>query len=172
MKTKKIFGLALLALFGLMLNSCSSSKKHYENVDELIAEVSPNVTPITVEQLHQKLDDGETVVLIDVREPNEFNPGYIPGAVNIPRGLLEFNILKDDFWENQFLYPPLKTDEIVVYCKKGHRGLLAADVLQKFGFENVKYLDGGFKAWELAYPNEQLKNLEQVHDTGGEVGGC
>ncbi|MCD6092338.1 MAG: rhodanese-like domain-containing protein [Bacteroidales bacterium] len=171
MKTINIFKIAAFALIGLLVMACGSNNT-YKNVDELLAQVSPNVTEITVTELHQLFDDGEIIVLIDVREANEFNPGYIPGAVNIPRGLIEFNVLKDDFWENQFLYPPLKTDLVVVYCKKGHRGLLTADVLQKFGFENVKYLKGGFKAWELAYPNEQLKNLEQVHDGGAEVGGC
>ena len=171
MKTKNIFKVAAFALIGLMITACGSNET-YKNVDELIAKVSSNVTEITVQDLHQLLDDGEIVVLIDVREPNEFNHGYIPGAVNIPRGLIEFNVLKDSFWENQFLYPPLKTDLVVVYCKKGHRGLLSADVLQKFGFENVRWLKGGFKTWELAYPNEQLKNLEQVHDSGEEVGGC
>lgn len=172
MKTKNNLKYLAVMLLGLMIASCNSSNKPYQNVDELIAAVSPNVNEMTVEELHQKLNDGEPVVLIDVRELNEFNPGYIPGAVNIPRGLIEFNVMNDDFWENKFLYPPLKTDEIVVYCKKGSRGLLAADVLQKFGFENVKYLKGGFKAWELAYPDEQLKNLEQVHESGAEVGGC
>lgn len=171
MKTKNIFKIVAFALVGLMVAACGSNET-YQNVDELIAHVSPNVTEITVADLHQLFDDGEMVVLIDVRELNEFNPGYIPGAVNIPRGLIEFNVLKDEFWENKFLYPPLKTDLIVVYCKKGYRGLLTAEVLQKFGFENVKWLKGGFKAWELSYPDEQLKNLEQVHDTGGEVGGC
>ncbi|MCD6180550.1 MAG: rhodanese-like domain-containing protein [Bacteroidales bacterium] len=171
MKTKNILKITVFVLIGLMITACST-KESYQNVDELLAQVAPNVTEISVQELHQLFDDGEIIVLIDVREPNEFNPGYIPGAVNIPRGLIEFNVLKDEFWENQFLYPPLKTDLVVVYCKKGHRGLLAADVLQKFGFENVKWLKGGFKAWELAYPDEQLKNLEQVHDTGGEVGGC
>ena len=171
MKTKNILKITVFVLIGLMITACST-KESYQNVDELLAQVAPNVTEISVQELHQLFDDGEIIVLIDVREPNEFNPGYIPGAVNIPRGLIEFNVLKDEFWENQFLYPPLKTDLVVVYCKKGHRGLLAADVLQKFGFKNVKWLKGGFKAWELAYPDEQLKNLEQVHDTGGVVGGC
>ena len=40
------------------------------------------------------------------------------------------------------------------------------------GFEHVKVLDGGFKKWELTYPQEQDKNLDQVHDGGAEVGGC
>jgi rhodanese-related sulfurtransferase len=171
MKTNIRFKILALGLFALMLTACNSDKT-YQNVDELIAEVSPHVNSIKVTELHQLFDDGETVVLIDVREPNEFNPGYIPGAVNIPRGLIEFNVLKDSFWENQFLYPPLKSDLIVVYCKKGFRGLLTAEVLQKFGFENVRWLKGGFKAWELTYPDEQLKNLDEVHDSGEEVGGC
>ncbi len=172
MKINHTIKSAAFALIGLMITACGSSSKPYENVDGLIASVAPKVTEITVEDLHQKMEAGEMIILIDVREPDEFNPGYIPGAVNIPRGMIEFNILNEPFWENQFLYPPLRTDEIIVYCKKGSRGLLVADVLQRFGFENVKYIKGGFKAWELTYPDEQLKNLEQAHSAGAEVGGC
>lgn len=172
MKINNKLNFAAVALLSLLLAACGSSDKTFQNVDELIASVEPNVTAITVQELHQKMDSGATLIIIDVRELNEFNPGYIPGAVNIPRGLIEFNVLNDEFWEAQFLYPPLKTDEIIVYCKKGSRGLLVADVLQRLGFENVKYIKDGFKAWELAYPNEQLKNIEQAHGAAKEVGGC
>ncbi len=172
MKINNKIKFAAVAILGLLLAACGSSDKTFQNVDELIASVEPNVTAIAVQELHQKMDSGASIVIIDVRELNEFNPGYIPGAVNIPRGLIEFNVLNDEFWEAQFLYPPLKTDEIIVYCKKGTRGLLTADVLQHLGFENVKYVKDGFKAWELAYPDEQLKNLEQAHGATKEVGGC
>jgi len=71
------------------------------------------------------------ILLIDVREPNEFNAGYIPGSVNIPRGVLEFNIDNEAFWDAAFLYLPEKEEEIIVYCKKGKRGMLAGENFKK-----------------------------------------
>ena len=99
-------------------------------------------------------------------------PGFIPGSVNIPRGVLEFKIAKDQFWEDQFLYPPLKEETIILICKKGHRSILAVDACEKMGFQNIKVLEGGFKKWELTYPLEQDKIIEENHGGGGEVGGC
>lgn len=171
-KTNKIKWIIMIVL-SIAISSCKPfQKQKFQNVDELIAFVSPRVSEISAEDLHQRLENGEILIIIDIRESDEFNPGYIPGAVNIPRGLLEFNILKDEFWENQFLYPPLKTDKIILYCKKGHRSILAAATLQQLGFENVKYLKDGFKAWELTYPQEQLKNLDEVHHETTSGGGC
>ncbi|NOR86482.1 MAG: hypothetical protein GQ527_02620 [Bacteroidales bacterium] len=171
MKKKYLYMLPII-LSLLMMVSCSDQCKVYNNVDEWVAEVTPTVESIKVETLHAMLDTGAMVLLIDVREANEFNPGYIPGSVNIPRGIIEFKIANDEFWEAQFLYPPLKTDEVILICKKGKRSIMTVDAVKKLGFENVKYLDGGFKKWELTYPLEQDKNLDQVHGDGGEVGGC
>ena len=169
---KKSYLFQLLGLLSIFLMiSCSDNTKVYQNVDEMIAELSPKVDMLTVEELHTWLDTG-MVLLVDVREANEFNPGFIPGSVNIPRGLIEFKIAKDEFWENQFLYPPLKEENIVLICKKGHRSIMTVDAIKKLGFKNVKVLDGGFKQWEMTYPLEQEKNLDQVHEGGGEVGGC
>ena len=171
MKTKYLFMLPLFLSVFLMF-SCSDQTKVYENVDEWVADVAPSVEMIKVETLHAMLDTGAMILLVDVREANEYNPGFIPGAVNIPRGVIEFQLAKDEFWEAQFLYPPLKTDEIILICKKGNRSILTVKAVKKLGFPNVKVLEGGFKKWELTYPLEQEKNLDQVHDGGGEVGGC
>ena len=171
MKLKFLYQLPIF-LSLLFIISCSSGNKSYENIDELMAEVAPTVESITVEDLHAGLDTGAVILIIDVREGYEYNPGYIPGALNIPRGVIEFKMGNDAFWENQFLYPPEKTDRIVLVCKKGKRSILAVDAIRKFGFKDVKYLKGGFKKWELTYPTEQEKNLDQVHDSGEEVGGC
>ena len=163
----------LMLLLGLLVfNSCSNSTS-FNSADDLVNEVLPFTTAINVEQLKQKIDDGEMIMLIDVREPNEFNAGYIPGAVSIPRGVLEFKIANEAFWEEAMLYMPLREEEIIVYCKKGKRSILAADVLQKLGYTNITYLEAGFKKWELTYPLIQEKNLDHnAHDDGGEVGGC
>ena len=158
-----------MAVFVLL--SCSDQTKIYNNVDEWVADTKPQIEFIDVEELHQWLDTG-MLLLIDLREPGEYNPGFIPGSVNIPRGTLEFKIAKDQFWEDQFLYPPLKEEPIILICKKGSRSILSVESIRKLGFSNVKVLEGGFKKWELTYPLEQDKIIEENHGGGGEVGGC
>lgn len=174
-KQIKMKNIALYLLLGiissLFIISCGEQNKVYNSPDELVAEYESTVDMITVEELHTWIDTG-MVLVIDVREPGEYKPGFIPGSVNIPRGVLEFKIGKDQFWEDQFLYPPLKEEPIVLICKRGHRSILAVDAVKKMGFHNVKVLKDGFKKWELTYPIEQDKIIEEHHDGGGEVGGC
>lgn len=170
MKKKTLFLLLGIVSVFVMI-SCSDQAKVYNSPDELVAEYEPLVDMITVEDLHAYLDTG-MILLIDVREPAEYKPGFIPGSVNIPRGLIEFKIAKDQFWEDQFLYPPLKEEPIVIICKKGHRSILAVEAVKKMGFTNVKVLKDGFKKWELTYPLEQDKIIEENHGGGGEAGGC
>lgn len=82
----------------------------------------------------------QAALLIDVREPDEYRAGHLAGAINIPRGLLEFRISSD---------PALQALDrrVVVYCKTGGRAALAAQTLQQMGFGNVVSLAGGFDAW-------------------------
>ena len=88
-------------------------------------------------------------------------------------GVIEFKINNDAFWEEAMLYMPEKNEEIIVYCRKGKRSILAAQTLQQLGFTNVTFVTDGWKKWELTYPLIFEKNLEQMgHDSGGEVGGC
>ena len=125
--------------------SCSSTTETYNSTDEMVEAIKAGVQHIDVAEFKTILDAGENFFLIDVRESNEFNGGFIPGAINIARGLLEFRIAKDSYWEEEMLYMPEKTDLIVLCCKLGHRGTLSADVLKKLGYTNVKNLDGGLK---------------------------
>ncbi len=155
-----------------MLLACSKTET-FTSVDEMVELAGKNVATISVEELKTQIDSFAMFNLIDVREPDEHNHGYIPGSVNIPRGVLEFNIGKEDFWEATGFYFPEKTEVFILYCKKGSRSILAADALHKLGYEKVKIIDGGWKKWELTYPLMQEKNLDAAsHDDGGEVGGC
>jgi rhodanese-related sulfurtransferase len=89
--------------------------------------------------------------LIDVREPDEYAAGNLPGAINLPRGVLEFRIET---------HPALaraanpacadRSRPLVVYCQSGGRSALAADSLQQLGFDKVHSLAGGFEAWRAA----------------------
>ena len=77
------------------------------------------------------------VAFLDVREPNEWNLGHIPGAVHIPRGQLETNIEQR-----------LPRDrEIVIYCASGNRSALAADTMQQMGYARVSSMAGGWRDW-------------------------
>lgn len=77
--------------------------------------------------------------LIDVREDNEYAAGHAAGAKHMGRGVIERDIVQTF---------PGKSTELVLYCGGGYRSALAADNLQKMGYENVWSMDGGWAAWK------------------------
>jgi rhodanese-related sulfurtransferase len=154
---KSIFAFAAIAL----MTSCNAI---YENGEELAASIRGSITEVDVDYLNAKIENGEDFLLIDTRQINEYERGAIPGALNIPRGTLEFKIRDDAYWEEEFLYTPENDDEIIVYCKKGDRGTLAALALQQLGFTNVKNLHGGIIAWD--------PEIEKNAPTKSGGGGC
>jgi rhodanese-related sulfurtransferase/predicted small lipoprotein YifL len=169
---KKVFKtIVLFSIVAFFLISCGQ-KETFENAEQMVSAASEKAMAISPEQVKTKIDSGAFISLIDVREAPEHNAGFIPGAVNIPRGILEFQIGNEVFWDEQFMYLPEKEEEIIVFCKKGKRSILAALTLQKLGYENVRYIDGGWKAWEMSYPLLYLKNLDLQVSHGAEEGGC
>jgi len=107
-------------------------------IKELMSQVRAHVKEVTPADVKSKIGKRETFVLIDVREKEEVEQGHLPGAVHIPRGFLELRI------EN--LIPDRKAP-IVAYCAGGNRSLLAAESLQRLGYENVVSMSGGFGQW-------------------------
>ncbi|OCS82819.1 rhodanese-like domain-containing protein [Caryophanon tenue] len=91
---------------------------------------------ITTEQLQQKLQAGETLHLIDVREVDEVAAGHIPGITHIPLGLLEFRMHELD-----------KQTPYIMICRSGGRSGQATQFLAAHGFD-VTNMDGGMLAWE------------------------
>lgn len=87
-------------------------------------------------------------IVIDVREPAEFETGHIPGSINIPRGVLEFQVDAHPAVAN-VSDPALSHKErpIVVVCRTGGRAALAALSLQRLGFADVRSIAGGVMAW-------------------------
>ena len=105
----------------------------------------------------REIDPGQLVshangcVLIDVREPAEFDTGHIADAINLPRGVLEFQVDAHAAVAN-VSDPALshKQQLIVVYCRTGGRSALAALNLQRMGFSNVRSIAGGITEWAAA----------------------
>jgi len=93
-------------------------------------------TEITSVELKQRLDRGDALRIVDVREPNEYQINRIPGSVLIPLG---------DVPKRQNELDP--NDEIVVHCKMGTRSAKAADFLRSVGFKRVLNLKGGILDW-------------------------
>jgi len=93
---------------------------------------------VTVTDLSVELIDKPDLLLVDVREPDEYAAGHIPGAFNLPLR---------DLAKNLDALPDLDA-EIVVYCGSGFRSSIAMTSLQILGYSNVRNMAGGFKAWE------------------------
>lgn len=174
---KKITYLTMLVLGAIILmSSCTCPcKKEVSGPDEIVMQAMEGLKLITPGELKTMMDSLEVFYLVDVREMNEYAYGYIPGAINIPGGVLIFKMGEETFWDNEMIYPPEKTDKIIVYCMKGKRSVLAADYLKRLGYPNVKFLEGGWKAWEMAYPLDYEQNLDALgggHDEHADEGGC
>jgi rhodanese-related sulfurtransferase len=110
---------------------------------QLVDEVKREVREIPPDALRQMKTKGEDFALIDVREPDDWPKGIIPGAATIPRGVLELNI--DQVTTD-------KDRKIVLYCGGGSRSALAAYMLQRMGFRNVLSLAGGYREWKESEP--------------------
>lgn len=105
----------------------------------LLQDVKTRIREIDVSDLRQGAQD--LGLLVDTREPAEWDAGRIPGAVPVPRGILEGKI--------EQLAPDLD-QPIVLYCGSGGRSALAAESLVRMGYRNVVSLAGGFGAWQEA----------------------
>jgi len=115
---------------------------------ELVGRVKATIRECSVTDIQGCLDFG--TLIIDIREPAEYERGHIPGAVHLPRGLLEFEIhgLVERLRTDQNMLP--EEQPIVLYCGTGGRSALAADTMATLGYRNAKSMSGGIVAWAQA----------------------
>jgi rhodanese-related sulfurtransferase len=97
------------------------------------------MTTITADEVKFRLDSGEKLNLVDVREPHE-NAEFNIGGILLPLGKVQ--TMQIDDIDN------LKNEEVIVYCRSGNRSGQAAVMLETFGFTDVKNLTGGMLAWK------------------------
>lgn len=103
-----------------------------------------NVKETSVIDVKSRLDKGEKLLLIDVREESEFAKDHIPGAIHLSKGVIERDIE---------LAVPGNSTEIILYCGGGFRSALSAENLMRMGYTNVISMDGGIRVWrENGFP--------------------
>ncbi|RYY38919.1 MAG: rhodanese-like domain-containing protein [Chitinophagaceae bacterium] len=102
---------------------------------------------ISVDELKARMDRGEKINLIDVREPHEYTESHIAGSRLYPLGKIQ--TMQVDELED------LKDEEVILQCRSGHRSMMAALVLDQLGFRNTSNLVGGILAWQEKYPVEK-----------------
>jgi rhodanese-related sulfurtransferase len=116
-----------------------------KSVAELIEEANAQLEKVSPQDAAAEAAAGKAV-LVDVREPVEWEH-HIAGAVQVPRGLLEFVADPASPKHRPELDPAAR---VIVYCRSGARAALACATLKTMGFESVANLEGGFGAWQAA----------------------
>ena len=97
---------------------------------------------VTVEELKTKMDKGEKINLVDVREPHEFEEANIGGHL-VPLGKVQTMQVEE--------LEDLKDEPVIVYCRSGRRSMLACQILDQMGFKDTYNLEGGILAWINKY---------------------
>jgi rhodanese-related sulfurtransferase len=109
-----------------------------KTLNQFAQEALTRVHSIRPDKVQWLIHHGEPVVLLDVRQGEEYRRGHLPGALLIPRGILEGQV------------PALVQDadaDVITYCGSGRRAALAADVLQQMGYTRVRCMEGGYREW-------------------------
>jgi rhodanese-related sulfurtransferase len=117
------------------------------NFLELIKSCLTDIREIMPWDLETRREDSPDLLIVDVREPLEFDAMHIPGSINVPRGILESACE----WEYEETIPDLvqaRGREVVVVCRSGYRSVLAAHSMQVLGYKNVVSLKTGLRGWK------------------------
>ncbi len=133
---------------------------------QLVAESSKNVDEIFPWDLENRLDNPP--MLLDIREPYEFDAMHVKDSFNVPRGILE-NACEYDFEETVPELVEAREQEIIVICRSGNRSVFAVEVMQKMGYKNVVSLKTGLRGWvdyelPLVDANEQEVDEDEADD--------
>jgi len=139
--------------------------KTYASAKELATEAYNRVDIISVSEYDQFAKSGKPHLLLDIREKKEFEAGAYESAILLPRGVLEFKIFDPEKWKTVTTDRslPSKKEPIVVYCKSGLRSALAADNLQRLGFEDVALIRGGWEQQKKGLADEGSQPVKREH---------
>ena len=119
---------------------------HSAQFMKLVTAAKAKIKETNVAEVKRRMDTGENLILIDVREDNEWAQGHLPGALHLGKGIIERDIEQR---------APQTDAKLVLYCGGGFRSALAAENLQKMGYTNVESMDGGWRGWcDAGLPTE------------------
>jgi len=124
----------------------TQNSEQSKSASQIVAEARQTIAEIAVAQAKEELDQGQAGLVLDVREPAEWEKAHIPGALLAPRGMLEWYADPN----TPYAKPELTTRRearIIVACASGGRSMLAAQTLKSMGYTNVVNMAGGFNEW-------------------------
>ncbi len=118
--------------------------EHSPRFLQIVNDAKTRIRETTVDEVKRRLDRGDRLLLIDVREESEYAKDHLPGAIHLGKGIIERDVEKK---------VPDTAAEIILYCGGGFRSALAADNLKKMGYSNAISMDGGIREWrDKKYP--------------------
>ncbi|MCB1790792.1 MAG: rhodanese-like domain-containing protein [Gammaproteobacteria bacterium] len=128
---------------------------------QLVSDCLTDVKELMPWDLEERLEQNPDLLIVDVREPYEFDAMHIEGSLNVPRGILE-SACEWDYEETEPELVRAREREVIVVCRSGYRSVLAAHSMQLLGYIHVASLKTGLRGW---------KDYEQplVDRDGGDV---
>ena len=120
--------------------------KHFT---DLISECLTEIEELFPWDLEEKIAENSALMLVDVREADEFAALHIPSSINVPRGILEASCE----WDYGETIPELvqaRDKEVIVICRSGNRSVMAAHTMQRMGYKNIASLKTGVRGWNDA----------------------
>lgn len=131
--------------------------------NDLIAESAKNVSEIFPWDLEERFEENPSLLLLDIREPYEFDAMHIKDSLNVPRGVLE-TACEWDYEETVAQLVEARDKEVVIACRSGNRSIFACEVMQQMGYKNVVSLKTGLRGWsdyEQALYNDNEEEVDE-----------
>jgi len=129
---------------------------------QMVEETSKTISEIMPWDLEEKLESTTPPMLVDIREPYEFDAMHIKDSISAPRGILE-TACEFNFEETIPELASARDQEIVVICRSGNRSVLAAAVMQELGYQDVASLKTGLRGWN-DYEQVMVNNSNESVD--------
>jgi rhodanese-related sulfurtransferase len=138
--------LAVVVSAALSFPSSISAQSFPPVVKQKVEAAQKQVKTIGMEEYRKLVENPGTALIVDVREPHEYAAGHVPGAINIPRGVLEFKI-----WNHVGFPANTEMDRpLILQCQSGNRASLAAQSLEDLGFTRTMAVVMSLEAWQQA----------------------
>ncbi len=123
-----------------------------KKLGDFVSAARANIQELSPDDLDEMRENRDNLLIVDVREPNEYTAGHIEDAILIPRGTLE-GAADPGYKKRHAVLCKAQQRPVVVYCESGGRSAMAAHTLTEMGFEEVYNLAGGVEVWEAEdYP--------------------